>query len=57
MDQRRSHEALKCCAQERKNLVDQLRKCDWCSTSYESFAKCYQTAAKETGERSRACLI
>lgn len=57
MDQKPSREALKCCARERKNLVDQLRKCDWCSTSYESFAKCYQAAAKETGERSRACLM
>jgi hypothetical protein len=57
MDKRASKKARQCCAREKENLVVELQKCDWCSTSYESLSKCYQTAAQEIGERSRACLM
>ncbi|MBR9980435.1 MAG: hypothetical protein KFF50_05365 [Desulfatitalea sp.] len=56
MNQQASKKAQLCCAREKENLVAELQKCDWCSTSYESFSKCYQSAAREIGERSRACL-
>ena len=45
-----------CCTKERKRLVEELRKCDYCSTSYEGFQKCYSVTAKESGERSQSCM-
>jgi hypothetical protein len=52
-----SKKARECCVMEKENLVAALQKCDWCSTSYEEFSQCYQAAATEIGERSRACLV
>jgi hypothetical protein len=52
-----SKKAHECCAMEKENLVATLQKCDWCSTSYEEISQCYQAAAREIGERSRACLV
>ncbi len=56
MDKRASKKARQCCAVEKENLVAELRRCDWCSASYEEMSECYQAAAREIGERSRACL-
>ena len=44
-----------CCTMERKRLVEELRKCDYCTSSYEEFQQCYSETAKESGERSRSC--
>ena len=57
MEKKASKKARQCCALEKENLVSQLQQCDWCSTSYEAHSQCYQAAAKETGERSRACMM
>jgi hypothetical protein len=56
MKKKASKKARQCCAREKEHLVSQLRQCDWCSTSYEALSQCYQAAAREIGERSRACL-
>lgn len=52
-----SRKARQCCSLEKTHLVEALRKCDLCSTSYEAFHQCYRDAAKESGQRARACII
>jgi hypothetical protein len=37
--------------------VVELKKCDLCTTSYEEFHQCYRDAAKESGQRARACMV
>lgn len=46
-----------CCTMEKKRLLDTLRKCDFCATSYEEFRQCYRDAATESGQHSRACIV
>ncbi|MDA8141810.1 MAG: hypothetical protein M0036_24455 [Desulfobacteraceae bacterium] len=50
-----SKERRNCCTMEKKRLVEELRKCDFCASSYEEFHQCYRDAAKESGEWSRSC--
>jgi hypothetical protein len=47
----------KCCSLEKKRLVKELRKCDFCTADYDEFHQCYREAAQESGQRSRACLV
>ena len=42
---------------EKNNLVQELRKCDFCSSSYEEFHNCYRDAARESGQRARTCIV
>jgi len=42
---------------EKKRLVEDLRKCDMSSTSYAEFHRCSRAAARESGKRSRACML
>jgi hypothetical protein len=51
-----SSEASKCCSMEKKRLVAELEKCNFCTDNYEEFHNCYRQAARESGQRSRACL-
>ncbi len=47
-----------CCSMERKRLVDDIRVCDFCSTSWEEHHRCLSRAAKKSGQRSRSsCVI
>ncbi len=46
-----------CCSLERQRLVAELRQCDICSDSYESHSRCFQAAARESGQRSKACMV
>jgi hypothetical protein len=50
-------EAKKCFYMEKQRLMDDIRKCDFCSTSWESHHRCLSAAAKSSGERSRACIM
>jgi hypothetical protein len=51
-----SEQGHNCCTAERKQLMAEMRKCDYCTTSYEEYQQCYEEAARESGERSRSCL-
>jgi hypothetical protein len=42
---------------EKQRLMKELEKCNFCSDNYEEFHNCYRTVARESGERSRACII
>jgi hypothetical protein len=49
--------AQQCCSIENKRLVEGLRICDYCSTSYKDHRKCYSRAAKKTGSQSKKCIL
>jgi|GEM_PF-440865 len=51
------NENAKCCSMEKKRLVEELRKCDMSSTSYDEFHRCSRDVARESGKRSRACML
>lgn len=52
-----SSKASQCCTTEKKKLVQELRKCNFCSDDYEEFHNCYRQAARESGQRARSCII
>jgi hypothetical protein len=52
-----SSDASKCCSMEKKKLMAELEKCNFCSDDYEAFHDCYRQAARESGQRSRTCII
>ena len=52
----RSDDNKECCFSEKKHLLKALRKCDFCTTSYEEFHQCYRDAARKSGHRARGCL-
>lgn len=54
MAQRNAH---KCCSLEKTHLVEELKKCDFCSISYEEFHECYRDAARESGQRAQSCIV
>ena len=54
MSNQQSHQ---CCSLEKTRLVEELRRCDYCSTSCEEFHQCYRDAAREGVNRSRACIV
>ena len=54
-DSRRS-DAKNCCSTERKRLVKDIRKCDFCSTDWEEHHRCLSAAAKESHRRSHVCM-
>ena len=49
--------AASCCFTEKKRLMKDIEKCDFCSTSWEEHHRCLGTAAKESGRRSRSCIV
>jgi len=53
----KSEYSQECCSMEKNRLVEQLRKCDFCADSYEAFHECYRDAARESGQRARACIV
>ncbi len=42
---------------EKKRLMKDIEKCDFCSTSWEDHHRCLSKAAKASGKRSRACIL
>jgi len=52
-----SIKARDCCLKEKKRLMETLNQCDIGSNSVKDRHKCYQTAARESGIRSRQCII
>jgi uncharacterized protein YifE (UPF0438 family) len=49
--------ARQCCTREKDRLVKVLRGCDNNAQSPEERHRCYRSAAKNSGRRSRECLI
>ncbi len=46
-----------CCFLEKERLMDVLFACDYCTESIEERSNCYKKAAKDSGRRSKECLI
>ncbi len=53
----KSSQAAKCCFTEKKRLMKEIAKCDFCSDNWEDHHQCLSSAAKASGERSRACVF
>ncbi len=49
--------AAMCCALGKKRMTEALRSCDYCTTSLKEHSACYKAVAKESGLRSRACIL
>ncbi len=49
--------AAMCCEIGKKRMSDALRACDFSSTSVEERSACYKSVAKETGLRSKTCIL
>ena len=49
--------ARQCCTREKDRLVKELTECDFNAQSLEERHRCYRSAAKSSGRRSRKCLI
>ncbi len=45
-----------CLRDEKERLMDEVRQCDFCSTSMVEHSRCYEETAKASGRRSKACL-
>ncbi|MCG8566147.1 MAG: hypothetical protein MI747_13800 [Desulfobacterales bacterium] len=45
-----------CCTKEKKRLMDELRVCDYGTTSPEERHLCYREAARQSGRRARTCI-
>jgi hypothetical protein len=52
-----SSKAAQCCSMEKLRLMKELERCNFCTDNYEEFHNCYRQAARESGERSRTCVI
>jgi hypothetical protein len=52
-----SIQAKACCSLEKERLVEELRSCDYDTTSPEERHECYRFAAKKSGRRAKQCLI
>jgi len=57
MSQSNSSSAGACCFSEKWRLVKELSTCGYCSTSFEEYKHCRQEASRESGERSKECMI
>lgn len=52
-----NNKAAKCCRNERQRLMQDIAKCDFCSTSWQEHHRCLKAAAKKSGKRSKSCLV
>ena len=46
-----------CCVAEKKRLTEELRQCDYGTSSPEERHACYRSAAKRSGRRAKKCMI
>jgi len=46
-----------CCFGANRRLVEEVRTCDFCSTSYEEHLQCKREAERRSRERARECMI
>ena len=45
-----------CLRDEKERLQDEVRHCDYCSTSIDEHMHCYEETARSSGRRSKACF-
>jgi len=50
-------QTMNCLKSEKQQLIDDVRRCDLCSTSMEEHSQCYEEAARESGVRSKSCFV
>lgn len=48
--------AADCCATAHARLLEDLRRCDYCSDDFARHTQCRQTAARKSGKRARQCV-
>jgi hypothetical protein len=46
----------RCCHTARKELVEELRRCYYCTTSIEEHNACREAAARRSGKQAKSCL-
>lgn len=51
------NKAKMCDAAGKKRMRDALRACDLCSTNEEERSSCYKEVAKDTGLRTKTCMM
>ena len=49
--------AARCCSIEKQRLSKEIKKCDFCSETYEDLHHCYRNAARTSGQRARSCVV
>jgi hypothetical protein len=52
-----SEQTITCLKDEKERLLEDIRRCDHCSTSMDEHSQCYEETAKASGNRSRACFM
>ena len=57
MGKSKGDKSAACCSMERQRLVEELRKCDYCTASFEEHNRCYTRAARKSGERARSSVV
>jgi hypothetical protein len=57
MDSTIEKKAKQCCADEHERLVERLDACDSSSRTAAERHRCYRTAARTSGSRSRKCAF
>lgn len=53
----KKNKAAMCCAVGKKKMMDALRSCDYCTTSMDERSSCYKTVAKDSGLRTKTCIL
>lgn len=53
----KKRKAAMCCALEKIRMKEALRACDYCTTSMEERSACYKIIARDTGLRTKACIL
>lgn len=56
MDTLKRASNVMCCKDARRTLIEELRQCDFCSTAYEEHKRCWELAARRSGEQARSCM-
>ena len=53
----KKNKAAMCSAIGKKRMIDALRSCDYCTTSMDMRSACYKAVAKDSGLRSKTCIL
>jgi hypothetical protein len=52
MDTLKESSNIMCCKDAHRTLIEELRQCDFCSTSYEEHRRCWRLTARRMGEQA-----
>ncbi len=53
----KKNKAAMCAAIGKKRMTDALRSCDYCTTSMDKRSACYKAVAKDSGLRTKTCIL